>query len=487
MSNDKMIKQHYPEAGCETAELSASTDAVYTKKRVVPIAPVLLCVVVFIAMDGPGMIDGMFNLNVLRIGRELPAFSTSWAPVVLCSLLYAWFVRFKSVTVPVSRSFLLFISFLFIFIVIETAVSIMGTRIPDYTYIMGIFWVGFLFMALVGLTDIVGARSLLTIVPAVGAFITILLLIAWHSTYPAHSLVDYLFSFSGRRLQVDWKYTNRFSYFAAICAVTALYRVVRSRTDLSGMFFYISLYFVNILGILVNKSKGGWVVLLAGTAVILFGRLTEWSFRYALYTGMLLAVMIMAQILYNPLPKLNDILSLGRGGISYQEEVVRRDAARERNKFHIDSFTSVGSRFAFARTWWNGVVMDRPIIGVGVSGLDKYRIQLSSRTVGMHGTPFILTLAYGVPGALFLLFSFFMVVRWKQPGRITPYGATLLAMTTASIMITGHIPLWVSLSALLIYRSGEIWQDAGEPSSEQERRNPGDGRSRHISMEELHA
>jgi hypothetical protein len=423
--------------------------ALSSKRIPVPVASILLLFTVVVAFDAGGMLNGLFEWRVPAHGNMIPAFSAAWGPAVLCSIVYAYFARFGHVAVPVTRCFLALLGFILLFIVIETVSAIHRGVVPAFDLVMQILWVSFLYIALLSLTGLVGVKPLVFALPIVGAALSVSLVFAWMIAHPGDELLTHLLS--GRRSSwlLAWKHVNSFSYIASICAVAALYRVLApAGGPLRRRWLFFGLYLANIMGILTTRARGAWILLLAGSVVIAAGRLFGWRLRFAAMAGVLLAGAVAVQVVYSPLPRVNELLSLGRGGIDYQEET-RREAARSR-AVDADCFTSVGVRVSLLKTWWEGMTEDFNPLGVSSAGLAGYNVKRANGTiVGMHGAPFNLTLAYGVLGAGFVLFALWTFLGGSGFGGINLFGITVLAMMFFCSLMLSNVPLWFCLAGVM--------------------------------------
>ena len=392
----------------------------------VKIRAAMLVATCLIASSVHLLLAAALEIDVPAYQNILPKYVGAWLPVLA---VIVWF----NALVDGHGRFLIRIDATTLWLILVVAIlglqeiglATAAGRMANPDFVFDLLWIGVIYFALYSFRSLANAYDVLVWAFAgCAALISILYL-----TIPQHGFLRLgIGEFFASPYRPVLDNPNAFGYGSALACLLAFSRLMTAVTW-RKRFAWAGLSLVIAAGVVGMKSRGAWLVLLAGSAVLLLMELWRRR-RFGLLT-VIVALGLIAAFSALPRGTLDNLLSLGRG-LNPQAELANRGLEEG-----LAAQASVGIRGRMVQVSLE-TFSRHPFFGLGLESLRDSRIEGHS----VHGLPFLVAASYGLVGIALVVGLLAIALRSApRASSRTEYGLALGVLLTAAFALQS-IPYW---------------------------------------------
>jgi hypothetical protein len=385
----------------------------------------LLYSVILVAFEFTRYLDDVFRIDLWK-PSDIEPLPFLWVPLLLgLAAANSWAAAGRVGAVDLAD--LLLIASTALIIILEFAQASWSHRAPELQFIIQL---ALMLLVIVTLrtfpSDLLRPRAIAKPIVIVSAGLSLLAILAI-------LIEDGSLHFFGE-IRPEIRLVNRSSYAAALGAAIAAWYVLNERCARSEMALFALCWAINVLLIVVNRSRGAWIGLLVCLVILIGWRLAQ-SRNWRIWAAAAGAgIAVAAFVLWLNPNTLEGIFSLGRGLVPETEaKILAVDA--------VDASTSMRLEMAaFALQ----VLAHVPLSGIGYTETMSFVF----RSHKMHGLVFIGMSSYGVAGILALVAPLIP----SLPAKAIDVARVVVVLLVAAVplVLTQEVPLWLALMPFLL-------------------------------------
>lgn len=392
----------------------------------VKIRAAMLVATCLIASSVHLLLAAVLEIDAPAYQNILPRYVGAWLPVLA---LIVWF----NALVDGRGRFLMRIdaTALWLMLVVailglqEIGLATAAGRMANPDLVFDVFWLGVIYFALYSFRSLPGGYViLLRAFTGCAALISVLYL-----TVPQHGMLRLgIQEFFASPYRPILDNPNALAYGSALACLLAFSRLMSASTW-QRRFVWAALSLIIAAGVVGMKSRGAWLVLLAGSGVLVLIEL--WRRRRFGMLALIAALGLAAALGALSRGTLDDLLSLGRG-LNPQAELANRGLTEG-----APSQASVGLRGRMVQVSLE-TFSRHPFFGLGLESLRDSRIDGHS----VHGLPFLVAASYGLVGIALIVGLLAIALRAAPLAASRTEYALALAVLVASAFALQTIPYW---------------------------------------------